>query len=481
MADKMKINKEVLIFLPLPAQLSWRGEGIAQVVEKTVANTKGVNWTIMSNKSIIEEASQSLRSVQNVNFTTFGKSKKPNSNNKTSQKIEVEFADFAKTNKSALVLSRFLFATKFHRLWDFVSWLAKFYLANFQEKRSNYASYDYVWVPTPIVLVSKKIPKTKLIFSFWDPFVFEYSSFPDITKHYLFYSFSKKFLNCAGIITQSKANLDYLENILGMDPSKISVLPLAAGDVSDLVSDEMYGARAQNKLVKYWPERKYEIYKTKVKKPVEKVNTLSWKMRNTVMSKYMQELKNKSEIWRLEKRLGNGSKVCVISTQNRPHKGLHNMFQIIDKLTKLNTNLYFVFTGDVSSYLKKFPQLHENVIQLSRITNEQLAYLYVVSDIAIHPSFVEGGLGTGPQFEASSVGTPCLVNYGRHIKEAEEYFEVSFTNIYANFVDNDETVNKILAILTDDKLAQENINHLRQHQISWISYGEKFNHILNNA
>ena len=475
----MKNDKTVLVYLPMPKGSSWRGEGIAQVVEKIIENTSDVNWTIMSNAEILQQASDALSSVENVNYLNFETRSQLVPSQKVKQYIEISFKDVQEHNR---LVNQYILNLKIFRVikkfMARLKWLVGNTFYSFIYSKSFYEKFDYVWVPSPVVPISSNIPKNKLLISFWDPFVFEYSAFDEFTKKYFYFRFSKSLNDCNKIITQSNMNFDYLTNVLNVDRSKIAVCPLATGDMTNFVNEAWDNARETNQLVKYWPNKTYQRFVKLGSVPKTQLSNVAFKTRSLVLEEYAKELTNKSELWRLEKRLGPNAKIFVISTQSRPHKGIHNIFQIIDKLVKLNPDYYFIFTGNVHVYLKKFPQLNENIIQVSRVSNEQLAFLYKIADIAIHPSFVEGGLGTGPQFEASSVGTPCIVNYGRHIKEAERYFATSLNEIHSNFLDIEETIHKIGDVLNNEKTAKENVKKLMQNKISWASVGKSFSQII---
>ncbi|HGH8112544.1 TPA: glycosyltransferase family 1 protein, partial [Vibrio cholerae] len=105
------------------------------------------------------------------------------------------------------------------------------------------------------------------------------------------------------------------------------------------------------------------------------------------------------------------------------------------------------------------------------------ASLYLMSDIVLHPSNVEGGLGAYPQYEASSVGKPSLINTGRHVNEmAEEGFDVDLLS--SNFVNTKETVDKIEKLINSEEYMRQNIDAINRLKISWKESASNYENVF---
>jgi glycosyltransferase involved in cell wall biosynthesis len=115
-------------------------------------------------------------------------------------------------------------------------------------------------------------------------------------------------------------------------------------------------------------------------------------------------------------------KTIFISTQYRPHKGLDEFLEIARQLVQGANRSFryqFIFTAFLPESVKEhFPELREQLHELTRLSNRDHALIYQLSDLVVHPSHAEGGALPYPLFEAASVGVPCLVNRGRHLDEA---------------------------------------------------------------
>jgi len=92
----------------------------------------------------------------------------------------------------------------------------------------------------------------------------------------------------------------------------------------------------------------------------------------------------------------------------------------------------------------------DNIFEIIRVSNKQHAMLYQISDLVIHPSFVEGGLRTYPQYEAASLNVPCLSQIGRHTKELNALYNNKLENVFCDFTNIKIALEKINILLNDE-------------------------------
>jgi len=454
----------------MPNNIGWRGEGIAQVIEKIIEYTPEVKWILMLNERASLELANDLSHCKNIKFLQ--------KSNKRYVPIEVDFSDINyNTNTIFSVVISIIRKIKIIKYIQYLIYLLKIKILKYYLFRFD--DYDFIWIPSPIVPIPKKNYKKKIIFSFWDPFVFEYSSFNSHIKTFFYYKLSRGLNKSDIIITQSTTNKNYLSSILNQESKRISVVRLANGSLESLINNKMLEAKKHKNYIAGWPQRTFGIW-LKSKKVAINLNSLLFLNKNKIINNLIDELNNKSQLFRLQNRCDNDTKIILISTQNRPYKGFSIIFKIIEKILNNTPNTYFIFTGDTSAEIKKHPHLSENIINISRVSNKQLAYLYLISDLVLHPSYVEGGLGSSPQFEACSVGTPCLVNYGRHTQEGAKYFNLDNSSYVCNFNNINDTHYKILLLLNNTKIREQNIEEISRGKISWEKVAIDFIHALNN-
>jgi glycosyltransferase involved in cell wall biosynthesis len=96
-----------------------------------------------------------------------------------------------------------------------------------------------------------------------------------------------------------------------------------------------------------------------------------------------------------------------------------------------------------------------------------------MSDLVLHPSYVEGGLGVYPQFEAASVGTPCLVNVGRHVLE-QRSDRTLIAKTTSDFVNLNRTIEKIEDLMQSENERILNIKESESLRVSWKASSERY-------
>jgi glycosyltransferase involved in cell wall biosynthesis len=159
------------------------------------------------------------------------------------------------------------------------------------------------------------------------------------------------------------------------------------------------------------------------------------------------------------------------------------VLKIISELQLRSPSIKYlvITTCNIPSEIKdKYPELFNSLFELTRIPDKGHATLTALSDLVLHPSFVEGGLGSYSMFEAASVGVPSLTNSGRHTNELNNLVLEDLDTAFENFTNINSTVEKIIQILTDGKLALsivETINQSRQDWAqTWLELESVFEH-----
>jgi len=464
--------KNVLIWLPLAPIHNWRGEGIAQTLEHLLLETsnESLYYTILVNPKHYCEAVDIFRKKNNVKvipltltwlFFRFFPQKKykyvfDSKNQDFSHKIKVDFLDAITT-----LLKKLKLRLKF----DVISLLISLFWYGFKlviftifQRLGFLGKADIIWLPTPIINWSEYL-KGKKIQSFWDSFVFEYSEFDDVSL-YLFKKYMSLFRKVEYIITQSNNNKNYLVQVFGIPEDKIAVIYNGSPDYSKVLNDTNFDTK--DKIFKIWEKRS--------------IKALSY---TEFISRLHHEYINHSVIFRLMKRINSKTKIVLISTQYRIYKGFGALFKIIDKVIQIDPNVYFIFTSKIPRKIKeKYFHLHENIFEITRVSNKQHAMLYCLSDLVLHPSYTEGGLGSYPQFEAASLNRPCLVNRGPHTDELCSVFGKKMEKVVCDFTNIEYTVSKIIDILSNPSAREENIQINSSAYIDWKDVAKKYENLF---
>jgi glycosyltransferase involved in cell wall biosynthesis len=457
----MNTAPEILIWVPLTPGSSWRGEGIAQTIEHIVLHSNADTYFhIVCLGEHADDIREGIKGhVCHIKITA------------------IRGKLFQRSRREMSFTSRSFISTAgprfFGRLWQvflipnktsyvlFVT-LTMLWFRFFKSKPS------LVWTPVLGSPYSHMNFGRKKIVNFWDPFVFEYEGFRDI-RHPLFEFLFERMAGADHIITQSEHNRRYLEKVLSVPAGKISVIPVGCPSYSKFLRENVSDLRENQPLMisSLWQEKAKTAIVTSI---------------DVLRNRVIHDLLNQSTFYRLLERLGPSSRVIIISTQERPYKGFDALLELCDALVKSTTHDYhFIFTGNVDFTRKssrlKYNWIVDRTYSITRTDRTNHSLLYQLSDLAIHPSFAEGGLGSYPQFEASSVGTPCLINRGRHSKELiEQTPEIS--ECCFDILNTEDAKNKVEALLSDvDAIA----NNVAAHQLYEFSledqstkYGEVF-------
>jgi glycosyltransferase involved in cell wall biosynthesis len=403
---------------------NWRGEGIAQSIENILFNScKEIQYDIYTAKSVAGEILDSFEEKQitcNVNFLK-GVTKK---RKKNSYIVDINSLDRT-------------------RLLDILNeYVDSFY-------SSKFFKYS-IWVPTPILRLKSKKNRSKIYYNFWDPFVFEYSFFNFYTKYFFYHrlGFIKKL--GYGVITQSEFNKNYLINVLGFDSDRINVIRL--------------GGPSQSNPTNSFESLNFSLYPPRHSRSFVSIRSI------------INELDNRSALFRITGRLKQNTKILFVTTQNRPYKGLYRLLKIYEEILAEN-DVFLITTADISKLINEdFPYLSESVCMLRRVTNKQHQFLIQSSDLIIHPSYVEGGQGSFSMFEAAMMNKPSLVNWGRHIEEFKFFSpcENTLGKFSVDFDKSDSVKEIICSLLYDEKLASENVEIIKKLNYSWADSASRY-------
>lgn len=454
----MSDQQEHVVWLPLRPGSSWRGEGIAQTVENILTHAPAeTKFCVVVSKDHAPDLQKVLERHPNVrvrpiNFGTRRK-KKPIELTVSSRE-SIGLLEFA---ASKFRLPRFEGVA--HR-WALLKYTITLYWLYFLQRRGWFLRGRKVyWFPAPIIPGTEHLRASKLC-SFWDPFVFEYREFSRVAP-VLLRKFRTHFGEAALISTQSQANKDYLTRVLKLDPSKISVVHNGSPSYAHFLPRlEAIGRRNAEGLLDAWSPSNY-----------------SGGSLHAVREQMTKDLVNKSILWRLLQKMQQPQdRILMISTQLRPYKGFGALLELMNHLVSNETTFryQFVFTAKVPTEAKeKYPLLYERIHEILRVPAFQHAILYYIADLVLHPSYVEGGLGVYPQFEAASVGTPALVNVGRHVRE-QTSDGIAPPHTSTEFSDVSATAEKINNLMSSEALREVNLRETRSLIVEWKTSSKQY-------
>lgn len=463
----MSSSKNVLIWLPLPPHAGWRGEGIAQTIENILTNfSDRIQIQLLVSNSHYADVKAAFSDRPNVvvhaltlrglffDVKTGGRRKRVAG--------EVDALLFA---KAALVKNGRLL-----RMIKTASTLAAnikygFSLALYtwlQQHGLIFRGVDMVWSPTPAIAFSDKLTGERIV-SFWDPFVFEYREFEAVAP-YLLIKFLKLFKGAKLVFTQSDANRSFLTRVMKLNDSQVAVINNGAPDYSAFVSQEIKSERIQ--------------YDGAL--PVQfRRDILDLWLGSSLSNpdgKILESFVNEAILYRLSMRVREHSKILMVSTQSRPYKGMDTMLALFDGLLKAHPehDFLFILTCSVPERLRqKYGWFVDRVFEVTRVPNRLHAHLYVMSDLVLHPSFAEGGLGAYPQYEAASLGVPAVINHGRHADELVNQFP-QLGQLVSDFGNVEHTVGLIEEILSNANLRTGNIAATQSSRLSWSDVAQRY-------
>jgi glycosyltransferase involved in cell wall biosynthesis len=154
----------------------------------------------------------------------------------------------------------------------------------------------------------------------------------------------------------------------------------------------------------------------------------------------------------------------AVSTQDRPTKNVQLIVASLERLVRrrfvdckllMTTPLWHGASWTDLPQAVSGPGLDLDVISMPGLPRDVHAAFYHCAALVVHASFLEGIVGTLPFFEAVSVGTPCLMADGPHVRELLQHHALADT-VFDPF-DVDDLADLILRALTrrDELLASQ--------------------------
>jgi glycosyltransferase involved in cell wall biosynthesis len=449
--------RKLLIWLPLRPGTSWLGEGIAQTIENVVQNLSAhIEVTILTTQECATDFSDKLKSRCTILTLPLIRAKR----------FELKHSDNIAPSIKDFLRERFGFKlfSKFRTVFNFVTYVIALRWLRYQiNHNKKFADMDYVWFPAPTIYDIENLNVKKAV-SFWDPFVFEYRHFAGIAP-VLLRKFAAIYKKSGKIITQSAANKDYLVKVMHIDDSRIHVINNGSPDYSNY--KKSVNSLSKDEILRSWPKDKY----------------FGSSRKNAIVS-YCRDYINQSILWRLlQKRDNLSCKVILVSTQERPYKGIMKFLEILNTyINRYHENVQLIITAELTQeYSRSFPVLLERVHEITRVNERQHALLHSIADLTIHPSFAEGGLGAYPQFEAESLGKPSLINIGRHVVEMAAAFHLTereADTISADFANTEEVCEKMHNLLTDPLCAADNVACVQKCRVLWSDASQLYSNIF---
>lgn len=174
----------------------------------------------------------------------------------------------------------------------------------------------------------------------------------------------------------------------------------------------------------------------------------------------------------------------AVSTQDRVTKNIRIVADAVERLVRQRGEDYKAFvTAQIHFDTRWTPlpdiitqsQIQFDVISMPDLPRDVHAAFYHCAEMTIHPSVFEGGRGTFPYYESISVGRPCLMADGPHVREflcdAPELAPFVFDPNDANAL-----ADMILAVSADiDRVTELQANtYARLRQRSWKEVADEY-------
>jgi glycosyltransferase involved in cell wall biosynthesis len=470
-------DKTILLWMPLPENSNWRGEGIAQTVESLLRESIGSKYKfkIVTAQSVAILIISSLGNdwQRNISFTHNA------SANFESYELDIDFKT-STLEMSLIALNKFINKLNIFKIFGFIQILfyylrlriATFFMSN----NITHRECEMVWAPLPSIPFLENINRNMMI-NFWDGFVLEYREFLDISP-YILLKFKKTFdKKSVTLVTQSECNAQFLNHIFGVSLDRVNVFRLGCPDYSIHINS----LNIHDKLQKFKNDRSNSILSFY---PSSKDILLQDNQRNkrdVILKTFIKNQTTLSTLYRLDKSSLNGTKLIFISTQFRPYKGLNLALKIISECKKKlpGVTILLITTCYIPLGIKeKYPELFNSIFEFTRLKDKEHAVLTAISDLVLHPSFVEGGLGSYSMFEAASVGVPSLTNSGRHTIELNNQVKPDLNIAFQDFSNINATVDKISEILLDKSMGSAIIEAINKSRQEWSKTWEELEFIF---
>lgn len=120
---------------------------------------------------------------------------------------------------------------------------------------------------------------------------------------------------------------------------------------------------------------------------------------------------------------------AIVATQDRVTKNVGRAAEAIHRMIRRDREDIKLFTtaplhfGEGWTLLPSLiadRQMHRDVVSIPDLPREVHAALFHCAELTIHPTFYEGIVGTLTFYESVSVGTPCIMGTGPHVRELLE-------------------------------------------------------------
>lgn len=454
----IKEKKKIFVVALLPKYAGWRGEGIAQTIENLIVNLPletsvyiVVNWW---HRKDLEEGVRS-RSVEII------------SSGKAVEKKMYTQDALLEQSSSGLLTRIFnelqIFIKKIFNKIEYIEFLVNFHI-NSYKLRLQINEKDVLWLPIPTLPMPAFLGnKNNILMSYWDSFGFEYSEFHFEAKKNALNSIISKIKSSKKIVTQSAINALYLTDVLKVDRDKVYHLPVGSPDYSKYLNEfQLINKKNSIDLLRSWGDP--VCWSINKKQAIESITKDL--MAKTVFFRLVQNAQKLNKF------------IVLVSTQARPYKGLEVFLKLMQhiKNSEGGKKPIIIFTTELPPEIKKkFPELFEDIHEFSRLNQRRHALLNYISDLVVHPSFVEGGDGAYPSFEAQSLNVPSVINAGRHTNAwplAEKYGCVS------DFTDLNSTAKVIYKLLEDEEFARGNIDFIKNKRYEWVDVASKFDNLI---
>lgn len=376
-------RSSLLVWVPLRPYSNWTGEGIAGTVDRILKHLDDTELSVVA-------LAQHVEVMKNNHCNSIKFYPVP--------QVRETFQSYAGVFSPRLV--NFLrFPERILNIIFYVLFVSFYFFILKRDRKTQ-----MVWCPTFAVLfASSNFSKQKVV-NFWDAFVFEYYGFSRV-RLTIFIRIERYLRSSSVIVTQSSHNKSYLIDVFDIPEEKVLVVPNPNPQVRHVLPDAVFNSikNDRNTAFKHWE-----------------------KTSGTLPSGKVKDICNLSMLRRLTHEMTENSFIIFCSTQRRPYKGFDILISNLSRFSRKHPefDIRMILTGDLEAFfdertldLNTLDWVYTHCYQISRVNNFNHALLYTMSDLVMHPSYAEGGHGVYPLFEAASVGTPCLMNVGRHTDE----------------------------------------------------------------
>lgn len=471
-------KKKLVIWFPIPESLNWRGEGIAQTIESFVKNLEGVDVTLVINKKVCEElASTDLFRSKVKDFYYINGSGWLTKAKAKSYRV-VDLSKFVYPKYGLIFKTIYVISNLKSKYLSYIHWSIKLSFVTILLKHGILFRGQNVWIPSIMIPNAIQIAKKRrVLFWYWDAFSLEFVGFTKMQKNILVTRLSqlkevinskKNVLVGSTVITQSAYNKKYLCDVVGILNTFVEVVHLGYENVNNKLPDRYKDAHKNkflNVLNNLKIERKYKAtFLNNLKPYIFSIDDyIKWQSTATVLYRLGMSCKFDNH------------KLVFVSTQNRPYKGIDILlYQLNIFVSETEYDLYFIFTCDIEkNKLIRYPKLYEKISVLPRLSNADHSVLIKNSDLVIHSSYAEGGLGAYSAYEAASCDVPSLINCGRHTNEMSDYHNMEFYGV-CDFTRYDLFKHKLQELLSNEDAKKLTVKQYKSTYIDWRTCCQQF-------